>query len=595
MAAAERVARTVVFTPEMGGETIRLENTGLAVLGGEAFGPTRILNTAGELALERIFPAEGEYRLRVRAFGQLVGPDRPKIALRLDGKDLETAEVRVTDANPEVYEQRVKLTAGKHRFAIAFLNPFSQAAFGFGPQRRPARLRAIGVSAVEIQGPLGLPRLLPPWHRRIMTCQPTATTQVACARQILSPLARRAFRRPVTQAEVDRLVRVVSLVTKEGESFERGIQLAIQAMLVSPHFLFRVEIDPKPNDSSATRLLSSTEMASRLSYFLWSSMPDEELFDLAAKGKLQDTQVLAAQVRRMLKDPRARALAQNFGAQWLTLRRLTEVAPNPKQFPAFTDELRQAMRTETERFFEAIAHEDRSVLDFLDARFTYLNETLARHYGIDGVKGNQFRRVTLAGDQRAGILTQASILTVTSNPTRTSPVKRGKWVLEQLLGTPPPPPPPDVPELVDDKQGELKGTLRQRMEQHRVNPSCASCHRAMDPIGFGLENFDAIGRWRTQDGGQPIDASGEMPDKKRFNGPIQLIALLKTRQTQFVHNMTEKMLTYAIGRGVERTDNCNLKEIVKRVAGEDYRFSALVTEIVLSDPFRKRRGDGGQK
>jgi len=301
-------------------------------------------------------------------------------------------------------------------------------------------------------------------------------------------------------------------------------------------------------------------------------------------------------VRRMLKDVRAKNLARNFGAQWLTLRRLSDVSPDPKLFPEFNEEMREAMRTETERFFQAMIQEDHSVLDFLDARFTYLNEPLARLYGVAGVKGSQFRRVELTGNQRAGILTQASILTVTSNPTRTSPVKRGKWVLEQLLGEPPPPPPPDIPPLVDDsKQAELKGTLRQRFEQHRANPACATCHAPMDPIGFGLENFDAVGRWRTRDGDSAVDSSGEMPDGKRFNGPMQLIGVVKSRQDQFVRNLTEKLLTYAIGRGVESTDNCNLKEIIQRVAREDNRISALVTEIVISDPFRKRRGDGGQK
>jgi hypothetical protein len=387
----------------------------------------------------------------------------------------------------------------------------------------------------------------------------------------------------------------VKLAQKEGESFERGIQLAVQAALVSPHFLFRVELDRSPNDPGSKRLLDSYEMASRLAYFLWSSMPDDALFALAEQGKLQDPQVLEQQVKRMLQDPRAAALADNFAGQWLTLRKLNDVTPDPGRFPTFNDELRKAMRTETELFFEAVVKEDRSVLDFLDGKFTYLNEPLARHYGVEGVTGKQFRRVELTGDQRGGVLTQASVLTVTSNPTRTSPVQRGKWVLEQILGTPPPPPPGAVPLLPDEQHGELKGTLRQRMEQHRKDPECATCHARMDPLGFGLENYDAVGRWRTRDGDSPVDSSGELPDGRRFNGPAQLIAILKAQKSQFVHSLAERMLTYAIGRGMESYDKCNLDAIVRSVAAKDHRFSALVTEVVLSDPFRKRRGDGGQK
>ncbi len=340
-------------------------------------------------------------------------------------------------------------------------------------------------------------------------------------------------------------------------------------------------------------MVNDYELASRLSYFLWSSMPDEELFALAAQGKLHDPKVLTAQARRMLKDPKAQALAENFAGQWLQLRNLANVAPDPARFPDFNDKLRAAMRTETELFFKAVMNEDRSVLDFIDARYTYLNEPLARHYGIPGVKGEQFRRVTLTDSRRGGLITQASILTVTSNPTRTSPVKRGKWVLEQLFGTPPPPPPPGVTQLADDKKGPLVGTLRQRMEQHRKDPMCASCHARMDPIGFGLENFDAVGRWRTKDGGLPVDASGTLPGGQSFNGPAQLKAILKSKKGLFVRCLSGKMLTYALGRGLEPADTCVVDTIAKTVEKNNYRFSALITAIVQSAPFRQRRGDGG--
>jgi hypothetical protein len=323
-------------------------------------------------------------------------------------------------------------------------------------------------------------------------------------------------------------------------------------------------------------------------------MPDDELLNLAAKGTLQNPTVLAGQLKRMLNDPKAHSLAENFAGQWLELRNLATVSPDTMRFPDFNDKLRSAMKTETEMFFDSIVKDDRSILDFIDAKYTFLNEPLAKHYGITGVTGDDFRRVELTSNERGGLLSQASILTVTSNPTRTSPVKRGKWVLEQLLDQPPPPPPPGVPALADDKKGPLVGTLRQRMEQHRTNPLCASCHANLDPMGFGLENYDATGGWRTQDGGQPIDASGVLPGNIKFNGPAELKAILKTKKTLVARCISEKLLTYGLGRGVESTDKCWLDGIVDYVAKHDYRFSAVITAIVQSDPFRKRRGDGGK-
>jgi len=351
-----------------------------------------------------------------------------------------------------------------------------------------------------------------------------------------------------------------------------------------------VELDP-PASKGKTRPLNDYELASRLSYFLWSSMPDKQLFDLAAEKKLNNPKVLEQQALRMLKDPKARALTDNFAAQWLTLRRLTEMSPDPKLFPAFNDDLRADMMKETELFFETVVREDRNVMDFIDAKFTFLNERLAKHYGISGVTGDQFRRVDLQNPQRGGILSHASILTLTSNPTRTSPVKRGKWVLEQLLGTPPPPPPPNVPELEDDHK-VLTGTLRQRMEQHRTDPMCASCHSRMDPIGFGMENYDAIGAWRTTDGGSPIDASDKLASGEAFKGPEGLRAALKKRSDFFVQNLSEKMLTFALGRGLEYYDKCAVRDMKAAVAKKGFRFSALVTEVVKSEPFRKRKGEG---
>jgi mono/diheme cytochrome c family protein len=431
----------------------------------------------------------------------------------------------------------------------------------------------------------------PDLRRRIMICQPTEKTKIDCARKILENFAFRAYRRPLKGDEVDRLVGFVTQVEAQGDSFERGIQLGLQAVLVSPHFLFRIELDPQPNKPDAVHLVNDFELASRLSYFLWSSMPDDELFQLAKQGTLHQEGNLENQVRRMLKDPKARALVDNFAGQWLQLRSLKNAAPDPGLFPAFDEALRSAMLKESALFFEAVMREDRSILDFLDADFTFVNERLARHYGLPGIKGNEFQRVSLTGDQRGGILTQASILTVTSNPTRTSPVKRGKWILENILGTPPPPPPPDVPELKEGK--ELTGTLRQRMEQHRANPNCATCHQRLDPLGFGFENYDSIGAWRTKDGQAPIDPSGSLPDGRSFKGPKELKAILKGKEEEFRRCLAEKMLTYALGRGLEYFDKPAIEQISQDLAKNGNRFSALVIAIVKSDPFQKRRGKRG--
>jgi hypothetical protein len=415
------------------------------------------------------------------------------------------------------------------------------------------------------------------------------------ARQILERFAGRAYRRPATEREVQRLLRFVEMAEKNHDGFETGIQLALQAVLVSPHFLFRVELDPRPTDPKAIHPISHYELASRLSYFLWSSLPDEELFELARKKTLREPDVLAIQVRRMLKDPRAQALGDNFASQWLQTRNLKDFRPDPDLFPGFDEKLRSAMLRETELFFANAVREDRSIVDFIDADYTFVNERLARHYGLSGVKGESFRRVSLTATPRGGILTQAAVLAVTSNPTRTSPVKRGKWILENILGAPPPPPPPGVEELKEGKAAVLSGTLRQRMEQHRANPSCASCHQRMDPLGFGFENFDAIGGWRTHEGKQPINPSGVLPNGQSFKGPSELKAILKTRQEPFARCLTEKLLTYALGRGVERYDRCAIDDIVRNAAKDNYRFSRLVIEIVQSDPFLKRRGKEARK
>jgi hypothetical protein len=389
-----------------------------------------------------------------------------------------------------------------------------------------------------------------------------------------------------------------------GEKWEAGIQLAMQAALCSPKFLFRVETDDAPT-STEVKPIDEFHLASRLSYFLWSSMPDDTLLDLAEKRQL--TAKLDEQVERMLADPRAAALMQNFPMQWLQIKRIQFISPDGQLFPTFNDKLRASMLKETELFVESIFREDRSVLQLIDADYTFLNEPLARHYGIadtngnaigqpakkpggQPIKGEQFRRVLLQDRTRGGLLTQASVLTVTSNPTRTSPVKRGRWVLEQILGAPPPSPPPNVPELSEKEKDVTAASLRERMEVHRRNPACANCHAKMDPIGFALENFNAVGAYRTKDGSFDIDATGEFADGTKFTGPGELKAIVLKRKDEFVRCLTEKLLIYAIGRGLEYYDRPTVERIVKALPGGEYKFSTLVKEIVQSDAFRKRRG-----
>ncbi len=602
--AAEKVSRAVIVLPESATMTKHFQAAQAAQTpgSGQVYGDGfRILASNGELILNFDFPQAGEFELRARAFQQRAGTEAAKMSFRIDGKDIKTVDVTAGAYSPANFFVRTSVPAGKHRYAVAFINDFYDSTTPPNPKLSKAeqkpRDRNLIVENLEVVGPFGVKALPSEMQKRIVVATPseeTAAAWSAAARKVLKPLAGRAYRRPVTNAEVERLVKCVTLAQNNGETYERGIQIAIQAALVSPNFLFRVEVDPRTSNPKAERLLNPYELASRLSYFLWSSTPDEELTASAAKGDLEKPAVLEQQIKRMLKDPRSKALSENFAGQWLMLRSLNNVSPNPDQFPTFNDTLRKSMRTETEMFFNAIVQEDRPILDFIDGKFTYLNEPLAKHYGIGGIAGENFRRVALTGDQRGGILTQASILTVTSNPTRTSPVKRGKWVLENLLGTPPPPPPPGIPEL-DKKGGPLTGSLRQRMEEHRKNPTCASCHARMDPIGFGLENFDAVGRWRAKDGEFAIDASGTLPGGKSFNGPGQLKTILKGKKDLFVRCLSEKMLTYGLGRGLENYDRCTVDTIMKSVAKNNYRFSSLIAAVVESDPFRKRRGQGDTK
>jgi hypothetical protein len=531
-------------------------------------------------------PRPGEYLIRVRAYGELAGPELPKLALRVDGKDVTVFNVG-NERKGKNYEIKTTLAAGSRQIAVAYLNNYNDSN---NPDPKLRGDRNVFVEYVEIQAPPGgNAPALPESHKRLITRLPQPGQEHEVAMEILGRFLPEAYRRPVTPAEVERVAKFVELSQKNGGSFLEGVQAAFQAALCSPFFLYRWELDPANVKAGDNRDLSDYEVASRLSYFLWSSKPDSELFALAAKGELHKPEVLEKQVARMLQNWRSRALVDNFGDQWLQIRNIWEVDIDSGTFPKWKDNLKGLMKEETERFFEAIMKEDRPLTDLIDADFTFLNEELAGYYGIEGVKGKEFRRVTLPKDSpRGGVLTQGAVLVSTSTPTRTSPVIRGKWVLEQILGTPPPPPPPDVPPLQEQKAVNQTTSVRQRLEQHRSRPECANCHAKMDPLGFALENFDAAGAWRTADGKFPIDASGKLANGTTFSGPRELKQHLKGDK-RFVRCLTQKMLTYALGRGLERYDKCSVDAIAKEVGKNGNKFSALVSAIVTSDPFLKRR------
>jgi mono/diheme cytochrome c family protein len=551
-----------------------------------------LMSSNNEVGVDHAFTKSGQYLLRARVYGQQAGKDLPKLEFLIDGKPARAFEVKAEQDDPAVFESKVKIKMPVSRFAAAFTN---DAWYPDVPDPRK-RDRNLAIEWIEVVGPMySLPNDLPESHKKIIFHRPTLTTRREVAREVLQKLATRAFRRPVTPSELDRLVGLVDMTLKNGDKFERGIQVAMQAILVSPHFLFRVELDSRPG---APKLLNDLELASRLSYFLWSSMPDDELLDLATKGQLRSAKNLDLQVARMLKDPKSKEFVENFAGQWLQTRNLKLASPDRGRFGAFDEPLRQAMAREVDLFFAAVVQDDRPISDFLQADYTFLNERLARHYGIAGVTGDKFRRVHLTDRSRGGVVTMASTLTVTSNPTRTSPVKRGKWILEEILGTPPPPPPPNVADLsaddTDDKgrRKDPSTTLRTRLEKHRADPNCASCHSRMDPLGFGLENFDAIGAWRDKDGPFPIDSKGTLPGGQSFAGPVELKAVLMTRIKPFSRCLTEKLMTYALGRGLEYQDRCVVEKVADSVLADGGKFSRLVSGIVHSDPFQKRGVEG---
>ena len=560
------------------------------------------LGTRGGTRVRTHLPLDGEYLITVvfpRAAREPheveVSVDGVRVGLFTVGDNPPerlASGVFTVDADADV-QVRVPLGAGPRDIAVTFL-PKSGAVSGGVVRSARSRSRQPSIASLIISGPYGADGGGDtPSRRRIFSCRPgtgAATgDQQACAREILSTTARRAYRRPVTEQDLERLLPFYEQGRAEG-GFERGIQRAIERLLVSPEFLFRVERDPAGVAAGDVYRVSDLELASRLSFFLWSSIPDDELLDRAARGELGQPGVLDQQVRRMLGDSRSEALVTNFAEQWLFLRDLELKEPDTGYFPEFDENLRQAFRRETELFIDSILRDDRSVLDLLRADYTFVNERLAKHYGLPHVYGSHFRRVALTDDNRRGLLGQGSILTLTSYANRTSPVLRGKWILENLLASPPPPPPPNVPALKETTDDGQPRSMRDAMEQHRANPVCASCHQRMDPLGFALENFDAIGRWRTlSESRTPIDATGQLPNGERFEGPAGLRAQVLASPDQFAATITDKLLMYALGRSVEASDAPTVRAIVRAAARDDYRFSTIVLGIVNSTPFQMRK------
>lgn len=586
MAAAEQIAKEAIITeglePPVNLQIPASDFEKPAGASGNAGQVT--LATNGTLKKEIEIPTDGEFELSVYAGATQAGDEPAKMKVVVAGVAEKEFSVRSGRNRPGEFKQQLKLAAGKYSLEISFTNDFYDP--DAADERR--RDRNLFVHRVKLTGPTDFkPVELPETHKRLVFVRPgNGLNDYQAAQQVCTALIRNAFRRPPRGDEVDRLARIVQIAQDQGENFETGVQYALQAVLISPHFLFRMEDDPPPGE---IRQLNDHELAVRLSYFLWSSAPDAELSKLADEGKLRDPEVLRQQATRMLNDERARALVDNFAAQWLQLRMLSRLKPDQKTYPIYSDELLADMRQETELLFWTILRENRSVLELLTADYTFVNERLAQLYGLEGIVGEEFRKISLVDLPRRGVLMQGSILTVTSNPTRTSPVKRGKWVLENLLNAPPPAAPPDVPLLADDDGKPLTGTLRQRMEQHRTDPNCATCHQKMDPLGFAFENFDGIGRWRDKDGGEEIDASGELPSGEKFTGARELIELLvHSKKEDYYRCISEKMLTYALGRGLEYYDQCATNQILERLNADDGRFHSLVHAIIESEPFQKR-------
>ncbi len=604
MSAARKISRLAVGDPTIDADIVRYPLSSL-LSQADQMSDELPFGSRGGAAIRHHFPLDGEYEVNVKL--QPGAGEPQEIDVRLDGVRIgllpvgggKAASLRGQPAVDSGLTVRFPASAGRHTVGVSFVKR-TRATEGVTPSRLPlwtfrtgpgfARPRT--VESIEIAGPYEPKRTGDTAsRRRIFTCQPASLMREnTCARAILATLARRAFRRPVTDEDVTILHDFYTQGRRQG-SFDAGIQRALESLLVDPEFLFRIERDPADVAPGTAYRIGDLELASRLSFFLWASIPDDELLDAAAAGRLSEPGVLEQQVRRMLGDQRAETLVSSFAGQWLHLRRMRSVAPDVNAFPGFDENLREAFVRETELFVGSQIRDDRGLVDLLTADYTFVNERLARHYGIPDVHGSRFRRVALPDDTRRGLLGQGSILTVTSLATRTSPVVRGKWLLENILGAPPPPPPPNVPELEERESSDEPSSLRERLEAHRANPVCAACHTRMDPIGFAFENFDAVGRWRDTDNDAPIDPSGVLPDGTAFDGLPELRNVLLSRSDEFVHTVTEKLLTYALGRGIEHYDRPAIRAIVREAAPTDYRWSSIILGVVRSMPFQMRRSE----
>jgi len=572
------------------------------------------LGTRGGILIHQNFPLDGEYEFSVflmrSIVGYMTGLEYPhQFEITVDGVRIFLSHVggeednKMMDTNLGLagntidarLRVRAPVKAGPHEIGVAFIaKNHSESVEPLQPFTRNLDLQDMNgipiIDHLQVTGPFAATGSGDtPSRRRIFGCQPkNESDELPCARKIISTLARRAYRRPLNDADLEILLSFYQKGRNKG-SFDAGIETGLRLILSDPKFLYRVESDPANATPGTINRISDLELASRLSFFLWSSIPDDELLTAATQGKLKDPVVLQQQVKRMLADPKAEALVTNFASEWLFLRNLQSVNPAGEDFPNFDENLRQAFRTETEMFVGSVFREDRNVLDLLTADYTFVNERLAKHYGIPNIYGSQFRRIAVTDDARRGLLGHGSILTVTSYPTRTSPVLRGKWILENILGTPPPAPPPNVPALKENDEGGKVTTVRERLEEHRKNPACATCHRVMDPLGFSLDNFDAIGQWRSKELGLPIDASGQLADGTKVDGVVDLRKALLLHPERFVGTMTEKLMTYALGRGLEYYDMPVVRSIARDAGRNDYHFSSIVMGIVKSTPFQMRR------
>ena len=574
------------------------------------------VGTRGGIAITHYFPADAEYVISPRLYRETVniirGLELPhQLEVAIDGQRVRLADfggpkdeqanynqpTLAGDQMEKRFQVRMPITAGPHTITVAFVKKSSATTLELlepFDRERIDPITPVGIpelDKVTLEGPFkATPSTTSPSRRKIFMCQPASDREAeACATTILTSLARKAYRGTLDAVETKRLMGFYAAERANGGGFDDGVEAALRFILVNPRFVFRSERDPEGVAAGAVYGIGDLELASRLSFFLWSSVPDDALLNLASQGKLRNPLVLEQQVRRMLKDPRAKALATNFAGQWLYLRNVAGHAPDSDVFPDFDDNLRQALHRETELLFEDVVREDKTVTTLLSADYTFINERLARHYDIPGVYGMQFRRVAVTDDARKGLLGHGSILALTSQNNRTSPVLRGKYVLTNILGVPPPPPPDNVPPL-DETPGKAL-TMRARMEEHRRSPACSGCHKLMDPIGLALENFDGIGKWRTIDNGSAIDATSELADGSAINGPATLRKAILARPELFVRNMTEMLLTYALGHGVDHNDQPFIRAILKDASRTNYTFSSLVLGIVKSAPFQKRRSE----